>query len=137
MFQEDHVPSQEEMQSTAKTILIVDDDADIGEYLEAAIQQETPYHTVLVVDSEEAVEAVKQLKPHLLLLDYHLSTMNGIELYDHLHATVGLEAIPAIIMSASLPLQRLEDQIHERNIIALPNPHNVSDLLRTLGALLA
>ncbi len=137
MFQEDHVPSQEEMQSTAKIILIVDDDADIGEYLEAAIQQETPYHTVLVVDSNEAVEAVKQFKPHLLLLDYHLSTMNGIELYDHLHATAGLESIPAIIMSASLPLQHLEDQIHERNIIALPNPHSVSDLLRTLEALLA
>ena len=44
------------------------------------------------------------------LLDYHLSSMNGIEPYDRLHATEGLETIPAIIMSASLP-QELLDKI--------------------------
>jgi CheY-like chemotaxis protein len=34
--------------------------------------------------------------------------MNGIELYDHLHALEGFENIPALFVSATVPLEELE-----------------------------
>jgi CheY-like chemotaxis protein len=132
MLQEYHDPSLEGEQHIAKSILIVEDDADIGAYLVTAIKQETSYHPLLVMESQQALEAVKHIKPDLFLLDYRLTDSNGLDLYDQLHATAGLEAIPAIIMSASLPEGPLEEEIKQRQLFALSNPHTLDELIETL-----
>jgi len=137
MLQEHLVESSLGRQTTLKSILIVQDDENIGSYLVEAIREETPDHPLLVVDSEGALEVIKHVKPDLFLLDYHLSTMNGIELYDRQHAAEGLEAIPAIIVSASLPQELLDKEIKQRQLTALPCPHELDNLLATLRTLLA
>ena len=137
MLQQYQKKSLVRRQTILKSILIVEDDANVGSYLIEAIRQESPYHSLLVVNSERALEVVKHIKPDLFLLDYHLSSMNGIELYDRLHATEGLEAIPAIIMSASLPQELLDKEIKQRHLTALPSPHELHALLATLQELLA
>jgi DNA-binding NtrC family response regulator len=120
-----------------KCILIVEDDASIGEYLVQAIEQETPYCPLLVSGSQLALEVMQQVKPDLLLLDYRLlSLMNGIELYDLIHSTHGFEHIPAIIMSASLPQPALEYEIKKRGLIALPQPHDLNEFLAAIQAAL-
>jgi len=131
--QEEH-PGRE--RSSVKTILIVEDTA-IGSYLVEAIQQETLYHPLLAVDSERALEVVKHIRPNLFILDYRLSCMNGVELYDQLHLTEGLETIPAIILSAGLPQEQLENEIKQRHLVTLPNPHNLDDLLQTIERVFA
>lgn len=132
MLQEYHDPSLEGEQDVTTSILIVEDDADIGTYLVTAIQQETSYQPLLVAESQQALETVKHIKPDLFLLDYRLTESNGLALYDQLHATAGLEAIPAIIMSASLPEGRLEEEIRQRQLFALSNPHTLDELIETL-----
>jgi CheY-like chemotaxis protein len=132
MFQEYHDPSLEREQHITRSILIVEDDEDIGAYLVSAIKQETAYDPLLVMESQQALEAVKHIKPDLFLLDYRLTESNGLDLYDQLHATAGLEAIPAIIMSASLPEGRLEEEIKQRQLYALSNPHTLDELIKTL-----
>ncbi|MFL5703251.1 MAG: response regulator, partial [Ktedonobacteraceae bacterium] len=62
-----------------KTVLIVEDDQDIGSFILRAILDETSHQAILVTDGQKALETVKSLKPNLLLLDYHLPRMNGIE----------------------------------------------------------
>jgi CheY-like chemotaxis protein len=120
-----------------KCILIVEDDASIGEYLVQAIEQETSYRPLLVSSSQLALEVMQQVKPDLLLLDYRLlSLMNGIELYDLIHSTDGFEHIPAIIMSASLPQPALAYEIEKRGLIALPQPHDLNEFLAALQAAL-
>ena len=123
--------------SSVKTILIVEDDPGIGEYISLAISLETPYLPLLVTDSVRALEVVKHIKPNLFILDYHLPSMNGVELYDQLHLTEGLETIPAIIMSASLPHEQLENEIKQRHLVTLPNPHNLDELHQTIEQVFA
>lgn len=123
-------------QFSAKTILIVEDDADIGFYLVEAIKQETPYHTFLVTDSLRALEAAKQIKLQLFILDYHLPYMNGIKLYDQLHAIEGLEAIPAILMSVTLPQEVSDNESKQRNLTILRSPHDLADLIHTIESLM-
>jgi DNA-binding NtrC family response regulator len=123
--------------SFLKFILIVENDASIGEYLVQAIHQETPYRALLVVNSQQALEAIQHIKPSLLLLDYHLpSSMNGIELYDAIHSTRGFERIPAIIMSASFPHATIEHEIKKRGLITVPQPHDLNEFLATLKSVL-
>ena len=123
--------------SFLKIILIVENDSSLGEYLVQAIHQETPHCALLVVNSQQALEAIQHIKPSLLLLDYHLpASMDGIELYDVINSTRGFEHIPAMIMSASFPHATLEHEIKQRGLIAVPQPHDLNEFLGTLKSVL-
>lgn len=118
--------------ATVKTVLVVEDDSGIGSFLVQAITQETLYHAMLVTDGLQAIKAVTNIKPSLLILDYQLPHMNGIEIYDHLHATKGLEDVPAIMISARLPRK----EIAKRNIVAMSKPLELDDFLQAIEKLL-
>lgn len=115
-----------------KSILVVEDDSDIGSFLVQAISQETPHQAMLVTDGFQALKAITNLKPDLFILDYWLPSMNGIELYDRLHTTKGLEDIPTIMISAQLPKRELE----KRDIHSLHKPLELDEFLRLIERLL-
>jgi len=119
-------------QINVKTILVVEDDEAIGEFIVEALKEETEHQALLAIDGASALEVAKNLKPNLLLLDYRLSDMNGIELYDRLHMIEGFGEIPTIIMSASLPKYKLE----QRKVTRIEKPFELGDLLRTIEELL-
>ena len=130
-----HDQRAERKAAPMKTILVVEDDVDIGAFLSLAIAQETTYQTIVVTEGEQALETVSHVPVDLLLLDYTLPTMNGIELYDQLHAMPGLEALPAILFTASLA--KHHKVIEQRQIIGLGKPIELDELLETLRMLLA
>jgi CheY-like chemotaxis protein len=115
-----------------KTILLVEDDTNIGEVLVQAISQETSYLAVLAADGFEALKFVENLTPNLFILDYQLPRMNGIELYDKLHAIEKLADVPTIMMSARLPQQELA----KRNITAMNKPIDLDNFLQTIDQFL-
>ena len=117
---------------TVKTILIVEDDAHIGEFLVRSLSEETPYKTLVVSDGFEALKVTREVKPNLFVLDYHVPGMDGIELYDQLHAVKAFRDTPTIIMSARLPRHELE----KRSLVGLRKPLELSELLQMVQALL-
>lgn len=124
--------AQGEEDTKVKTVLVVEDDVGIGNFLVQAILQETSHQAMLVTDGFQALKAVASIKPSLFILDYQLPRMNGIELYDQLHAMKGLENIPAIIVSARLP----KHEIEKRKIIPMNKPLELDDFLNTIDRLL-
>ncbi len=116
-----------------KTILIVEDDEDIGGFILQAIQDETPYQPLLVHDGLQALKAVTNIKPNLFLLDYQLPGMSGLKLYDQLHALNGLEEVPAMLMSVNLP----QAEMKKRNLRGLRKPFELDELLQMLTDILA
>lgn len=131
MSQEQEQPVASDL-GTVKTILIVEDDAYIGEFLERAISEETPYKPLVVSDGFEALKVTRDVKPNLFLLDYHLPRMDGIELYDQLHAVKEFRDTPAIILSARLPKRELE----KRSLVGLHKPIELSELLKAIQEVL-
>jgi CheY-like chemotaxis protein len=125
-------PSEEE-QPKLKSILLVEDDADIAEVLVQVISNETPYQPILATDGFQALKIVRNVKPDLFLLDYLLPSMSGLELYDSLHATEGLEQIPALFMSASAPTGELE----KRRVYYVRKPFELDEFLQAIRELLA
>lgn|SRR5438045_2207566 len=121
--------------TAVKTLLVVEDDVDIGLFLSLAIAEETAFQAVVVTTGEQALETASHVPVDLLLLDYTLPTMNGIELYDHLHAMPGLEALPAILFTASLA--KHHEVIEQRQMIGLGKPIELDELLETIRMLLA
>ena len=115
-----------------KTILLVEDDTVIAELLVQMITQETRHLIFSVPDAPEALDLVRNIKPQLLILDYWLPTMHGIELYDRLHNTEGLEQVPTIMLSVNAPLR----EINQRQIMYMRKPFDMYKLLEAIHKLL-
>lgn len=119
-------------QTAMKTILLVEDDAAIAELLVQIIVQETPYWVLSVPDGLQALDIVKSIRPDLLLLDYWMPVIHGIELYDRLSTMKGMEQIPTIMLSVNPPLQ----EIKKRQITCVRKPFDVDQLLYTIQSML-
>ncbi len=117
----------------SKLIFIVEDDTNMVEFLVTALLDETPYLVTAVHNGYEALETVKEIKPHLFLLDYLLPGMNGLELYDQLHAREEMANVPTIMLSTNTPT----NEIQKRHITGIPKPFDLDELLSTIEALLA
>jgi DNA-binding response OmpR family regulator len=116
------------------TILVVEDDSDIGFFLISAIELETPYRAIRASDGQEALQIIRTVEPSLFLLDYQLPGMDGIELYDQLHALKGQETPPTILITASssLPL----DDIEQRHLAYIKKPFDLDELLHRVEELI-
>jgi DNA-binding response OmpR family regulator len=119
-------------QSTNKTVLLVEDDAAIAELLRQIILQETPFQVFAAPDGPQALDIVKNIQPNLLLLDYWLPTMHGIELYDRLCAMKEMAQVPTIMLSVNPPLE----EIKKRKIIYMKKPFDVGQLIQTIQTLI-
>jgi CheY-like chemotaxis protein len=118
---------------TEKTVVIVEDDEDIGLLLVQFLVHETPFRALLVTTAREALQAMRTTRPSLFLLDYQLPGMNGLELYDHLQGVEGGKEIPVVMLSAALPRR----EIAQRHLIGMHKPVDLFDLLQTIENLIA
>ncbi|MBA2681063.1 MAG: response regulator [Ktedonobacteraceae bacterium] len=115
------------------TILIVEDDADIAQFLQQLIEEETPYHTTVIDNGQTALERAPTVRPCLMLLDYRLPGVNGLELYDRLQHAEETRGVPAIMMSATLPVKELE----QRGIYQIRKPMDIGSVMRMITHALA
>ena len=116
-----------------KTVFIVEDDEAIGDLLVQAIEQETSYHAVLASDGFQALKMLRTVKPDLILLDYSLPGMNGLELYDTIHTVKALKHLPVLIVSAETA--RIQKEIKARQLSQLQKPFDLANLLQTIERL--
>ncbi len=122
----------ENIPAPIKTILLVEDDASIAEFLVQMITQETPHQIFTVSDGPQALDLVKTIKPGLLILDYWLPTTHGIELHDRMHSIEGLELVPTIMLSVHAPLHEMS----LRHIMYIRKPFDILKLLEAIDTLL-
>ena len=116
-----------------KTILIVDDDRTVGEMLKQAITENTTHRAVWIAESDLVLETARRLHPSLILLDYIMPFMDGLQLYDHLQRIETMRNVPVILISGSptLPFEELR----ERGLYVLKKPFQLSDLLDMVAQL--
>jgi CheY-like chemotaxis protein len=125
-----HMEKKKEEVSTAHLLLVEDDETN-ALVLTVILAQETRYQFHRVGNGEEALQWAQAVKPDLFILDYLLPTMNGLELYDQLHALPGYEQIPALFLSAS-PVK-----IERPGVTILRKPFELDDLVGTIHSLLS
>ncbi len=79
-------------------ILIVEDDELIARLYEKAFGFEG-YEVDVAHNGREGLDAVKQNKPTLILLDIMMPEMNGLEVLDHLKKDETTKDIPVIVLT--------------------------------------
>ena len=131
LMQQQLVLNNKKLRRKIDTILVVEDDSGIGEMVKDIFLSETSYLTLTVTTSLEALHLVEHIKPTLFLLDYHLAETTGVELYDILHATKGLEHIPAIILTAQVSERSIND-IKKHQLAMVQKPFDVDEFLQAI-----
>ena len=124
--------TQEADQTTAQTILLVEDDEAMRELLLSALSMETDYEVLTMSSDKETIQRlaeVRSVKPQLILLDFRLPTMTGLELIDILRKQRGLKTVPAIIITAFKLNKEMERRLQERNITKLEKPFDLEEFL--------
>jgi len=94
-------------------ILLVEDDPANAQFFLHILTQETSFRVFWATNGN----FTQHVKPQLFLLEYSLPDMNGIILYDRLHARKELATVPALIVGASL--KEGEDAIKQRGLVAV------------------
>jgi CheY-like chemotaxis protein len=85
---------------SGKTILIVDDEFSIAETL-AEIVTFNGYVAVTAANGRAALEAARAARPDLILLDYMMPVMDGLQTLTQLHADPALHDVPVVMMTAA------------------------------------
>lgn len=117
--------SEDQQKPDVKTILVVEDDADIAEFLLELLKLDQRFQTLLATDGSHALELVKTVHPDLFVLDYQLPGIDGLSLADHLQTNETLKRVPILFMSAHPPVHELE----KRQIISLEKPFEANTFL--------
>jgi DNA-binding response OmpR family regulator len=125
--------SQENPPSDPILILVVDDDAAIGEIVVQTIHTETAYQAYWVADGLQALNVAETIKPRLFILDYNLPQMNGMEVYHRLQRIEGLGQTPALFLSAHPQINEVERE----GMALLRKPFEMGELLEAIEKLLA
>ncbi len=134
-MRDDKPPSEKVKQKVTKTILVIEDDVELAWILVQFFRQYSHYDTIWSHNGSEALQAMKNIKPDLLLLDYRLPDMNGLEFYDQLSTDDALATIPAILVTADTG--RLQREVGRRRMIGIDKPFDLDTLHETINELLA
>jgi CheY-like chemotaxis protein len=81
-------------------VLIVDDEEDLAGAVEALMQRRG-YRTVKVHCGKTALTACRDLLPDLVLLDYELPELDGLQVIERLRADPATKDIPVLLSSAA------------------------------------
>jgi two-component system, OmpR family, phosphate regulon response regulator PhoB len=83
----------------AYKVLVVDDDKSARTLLNIMLKR-TGFDPIVAEDAEEALNHLNQLTPDLIILDYMLPGMNGIELCQTIRQRPDTIDIPILMLSA-------------------------------------
>lgn len=90
-----------------KRILIVDDEEDIREVVQVSLEEFAGWHTATAASGTEGLQLAKNADFDAILLDVSMPDMDGVQVYEELHADPKTQAIPVIVLTAKvLPKDR-------------------------------
>jgi CheY-like chemotaxis protein len=115
-----------------KTILIVDDESDMRDALQAILEGEG-YRVLSASNGRQALDLMeKGAAADLVLLDVMMPLMTGYQLLDCMEETPELRTLAVVMMSAVEPPTRISD----RWMSFLMKPFSYDDLLKAIRAAL-
>ena len=109
-----------------RSVLIVDDDADIRETMQLVLEDEG-YHVAMAADGVQALRMLDGgLRPDVILLDLMMPVMNGWQFREAQLKRPALASIPVIVISAD---SNLRDKVEPFGHDYLAKPLDIDELL--------
>ena len=116
-------------------ILIADDERDIRDLVAYALRF-AGYEVVTTRNGEEAVQAVLEDQPDLILLDVRMPRMTGYEACRQIKAQPGIQDIPVVFLSAKGQEAEVNAGLLLGAVEYIVKPFSPDDLLKRVEAIL-
>ncbi len=94
----------------SKKIMIVDDEADILEYLMAALE-DSGYITCTAKDINNILDSISSEKPDLIILDIMMPNRSGLSIYKEIQLTPEFKKIPVILISGLSSKNEFQEEL--------------------------
>ena len=115
-----------------KTILIVDDEADIRDILRIRLANHPGFRIPEAANGSDALELTRQQRPDLIILDWLMPGFNGMEVLKALRESPELTTIPVIMMTVKSELSA-QAQGQAMGVVAyLIKPFDAARLMETV-----
>src|SRR5947208_11376281 len=123
------------MSTTTKTILVADDESHILHVVSLKLRN-AGFRVVTARDGQEALEMAQQENPDLLITDYHMPQLSGLELCQRLKQDPATSHIPAIMLTARGYHLEPSDTEQSGILRMLSKPFSPRHLLTTVNEVL-
>ena len=113
-----------------KSVMVVEDDEGIRDFLGRALGTELGAYTVVARDGQEALKWADRLRPSVIVLDLVLPSVDGFEVARRIKGDPRLARTCIIAVSAATPTAEVRRRALEAGCDAfMPKPFRVDDLL--------
>jgi len=130
------IAEPEKIIHNAPNVLVVDDSLSARRTL-AQVISDAGYEPRTAVDGVDAIDAIEERMPDLILLDLEMPRMNGLELAAHLRADQETHDIP-IVMVTSRSTGKHREQAHAAGIDAfITKPYQEDELAEQIRLLIS
>lgn len=118
-----------------KTILVADDETHILHVVSLKLRN-AGFLVITARDGQEALEMAQMEKPHLIITDYHMPQLSGLELCQRLKQDPATSSIPAIMLTARGYQLDPADTQQSGILCMLSKPFSPRQLLTTVNEVL-
>ena len=122
-------------EAMSKRILVADDEAHIRRVVSMKLQN-AGYEVITAMDGEEALELCVTKVPDLVITDYQMPLMTGLQFCKEMRSRERLKDIPAIMLTARGFDIESQDMIDAGIAQVLAKPFSPRGLLRSVNELL-
>ena len=99
--------SREPLQSRT-SILIIDTDPMMANLLRAYLEDEKGFVVYSAETAADGIRLASEQIPDLILMDFWLGEVSGLEVHDNLRQNPATQEIPVVYLSSFLTLRRIE-----------------------------
>lgn len=118
-------------------VLLVDDEQDIRRIGQLSLEGVGGWQASLASSGQEAVEAARQHRPDLILLDMMMPGMDGMATLARLRAEPDLASIPVVFVTAKVQRAEVERYLQAGAVGVIRKPFDPMTLPGEIRAILA
>jgi excisionase family DNA binding protein len=131
-FMKQHNMPLNGLMTGATRVLIVDDEQDIVEVLEKILEDEAKYEVEVAKGGFEAGVIAERFRPHVILLDMHLSDIDGKIVAKTVKANADLQLTKVVAMSGRLGEDELRGLMASGFDGILKKPFHVKQVIEAI-----
>lgn len=122
--------------SNSPRVLVVDDNADMRAYVASVLRREG-YQIYMATDGAEGYQVAREVRPDLILTDWMMPNVTGVELLQLIRADAVLNSVPIVLLTAKVDDETRITGVEKGADAYLGKPFNDRELLAEVRNLLA
>lgn len=117
----------------SESILIIEDDAVARKVLAARLSTRDGYEVLVAETGEKGLKIAKKTRPDLILLDWRLPKMTGLEVISKLKSDSATQNIPVFMLTGKIMMRHAEKAINQGADAYFTKPMSLSHLSQRIG----